>query len=425
MKLPHPKIKKASYPNGNAYWLVSCTVGGQRYRKKHDTEQAALQDRVRLTRTASSGLTASEHVSTEQAVYLLKKTANLDARERDVFFAVEWFCEHYTNPFKIKSLRTYLDEFMAIKHAQGRRPDTVRELERILGKFIADFKHANVTLLKFEEIAPWIAANSNGREAEKHVFYIVKHFFGFLTGDSVNTPNPHPILKANPFNGRGVIYQNDEIDDDTGIVIFTAQECESILREAQHYNAQRMFAWLLFTGMRPMEAIRFWTEERWGWNLISKDLKYIRVPKTISKTRRNRVIAVSKTLKTWLECYRSVPSFMTSNWRAKYNWVRKKALPADKLKADIARHTLISMMIKEGKGWAEIELQMGNKKEVQMRHYASLITSLNEVQGFYGLTSEKFEHDIAETEYRNVSLDRQTLSLRRWRENICVVSEAA
>jgi hypothetical protein len=411
MKLPQPKINKGSYPNGKAFWLVSCMLSGQRYRKKHDTEQSALQDRVRLLRTGTSGLTAREHVATEQAVHVLKSTTNEDARNKDVLFAVEWFCEHFVDAFKVKPLRAYFDEFMGIKRAQGRRLDTIRELDAFLGKFVSDYEHANVTHLKFEDIEPWIISRSRGPASQKRNHHIVKHFFGFLSGQSEGTPNPHPILKASPFQGRDVIHQNDDIDDDTNIIIFTAEECRKLLDEASHHNAQRMFAWLLFTGMRPMESVRFWTEERWGWNLISEDLKYIRVPKAISKTRRSRIIAVSDTLQKWLACYRDFPSFMTGNWRDKYTWVRSKVLPPEKLKADIPRHTLISMMIKDGQGWAEIELQMGNKKDVQMRHYASLITSPNEVSAFYGLTPEKFQHDISEVEFRDIKRANQLAAL--------------
>jgi len=426
MKLPNPKITIASYPNGKAYWLVSCMVSGERYRKKHDTEQAALQDRVRLMRSSTSGLTAREHVATEQAVHVLKSTSNLDARNRDVLFAVEWFCQHFIDPCKVKKLRTYFNEFMEVKRAQGRREYTLRELERFLGLFVTDFERADVTLMKYEEIEPWVLAHSNGPESEKRRLHMVKHFFGYLSGQSENTPNPFPILKASPFQGRGVIYQNDEIDDETNIIIFSADECRKLLGEAHRYNAQRMFAWMLFTGMRPIECVRFWTEERWGWNLISKDLKSIRVPKVISKTRRSRVIAVSDTLRQWLQCYRQFPSLMTTNWRDKYNWVRTKVLPEEKLKADIPRHTLISMMIKEGKGWAEIELQMGNKKDVQMRHYASLITSPNEVKAFYGLTPDQFAHDIDEAAYRRTTLAKQINGLiSRHQKRAQMLAEAA
>jgi hypothetical protein len=100
------------------------------------------------------------------------------------------------------------------------------------------------------------------------VTHILKHFFGYLSGQSKKTPNPHPILKESPFKGREVVFQDDENGDETQIVIFTAQECEDLIRQAQLYNAQRMFVWLLFTGMRPVESVRFWRNPLWGWNLI-------------------------------------------------------------------------------------------------------------------------------------------------------------
>lgn len=408
MKTPNPTITRGAYPSGAPFWLVSCALPSGRYRKKHDTELAANQDRVRLIRSASSGLSGEEHVAIEHAAHLLRNSENADARAKDVLFAVQWFCEHYVCPTKIKPLATYYEEFLTIKRAQGRRPATVIEIERILGKFVADFAQAQVTLLRYEDIEPWIDANSHGPRSLRRVLHIVKHFFGYLSGESQMTPNPHPILKTTPFKGRGVIYQDDEAEDDTQIVVFSAVECERLIRHAQHLNAQRMFVWLLFTGMRPQESVRFWTDERWGWAMISEDLKFIRVPKAVSKTRRNRVIEVSPTLRQWLTLYRAHPSLLTANWRDKYCLVRASMLPPEKLKADIPRHTLISMMIKEGKGWAEIELQMGNKKDVQMRHYASLIASESEVDAFYGLTPDKFPHDIPEEEFRKITYGRQT-----------------
>lgn len=415
MRIPKPTIKRMCYESGAPYWLVACSLDGKRYRKKHGSEEAARQDSVRIIRTATSGLTPAEHVATEQAIQMLKTSDNLDAREVEISFAVEWFCEHYVNRFQVKTIQQYYHDFMKIKEAQGRRPATITELQRKLGKFVSDYRHADVTTMHYEDIEPWILASSKNPSTRQRTEHIIKHFFGYLSGTSQNTPNPYPILRKSPFVNRCIIFQNDDADDCEGVIIFTAKECENLLREAQKFNAQRMFLWLMFTGMRPKETERFWGEERWGWNLISDDLKHIRVPKAISKTRRMRMIEVSPILRQWLMVYRKFPTFMTMNWQYKYRDVRYNVIPTEKLKADILRHTLISMMIKEGKGWAEIELQMGNTKEVQMRHYASLITSENEVGYFNGLTPEKFAHDIDEKEFRITMKDRQYRSLRNYK----------
>lgn len=421
MKTPNPTITKGTYPSGAPFWLVSCTLAGNRYRRKHDTEEAANQDRVRLIRSATSGLTGQEHVALEHAVHVLRNSENADARGKDVLFAIEWFCKHFICSTRIKTMAEYYEDFVAIKRAQGRRDATITEIERILGQFVEDFAQAQAPLIRYEQIEPWIADNSDGPRSERRLFHMVKHFFGYLSGDSKMTPNPHPILKESPFKGRGVIYQDDEEADDTQIVVYSAEECERLISLSQHLNAQRMFVWLLFTGMRPQESVRFWTDPRWGWAMISEDLKFIRVPKAVSKTRRNRVIEVSPTLRQWLKLYREFPSLMTANWRDKYGLIRSKALPAEKMVADVPRHTLISMMIKAGKGWAEIELQMGNKKDVQMRHYASLIASQNEVDAFNGLTPEKFAHDVSEEAFRKVTYARQTKGLAQvWEKNRAV-----
>lgn len=177
MKLSNPKTSKGHYSSGAPYWLVSCTLKGQRYRKKHSAEAAANQDRMRLFRAAAGGLSTREYLGAEQAIYLLKGTSNLDARGRDVLFAVQWFCDHYVDPSKIKSVRTYFYEFMSIKSAQGRRDATISELNRILERFVQDFENSDVTLLRYRDLEPWIKENSNGASSRKRVTHILKHFF--------------------------------------------------------------------------------------------------------------------------------------------------------------------------------------------------------------------------------------------------------
>ncbi len=133
------------YSSGSPYWQVSCSVSSKRYRKKHESEEAARQDSVRLMRTSLSGLTPTEHAATEQAIQILKKSDNPDVKDIDIAFAMEWFCEHYVNLARVKTMREYYQDFMAIKNAQGRRPETVYELKRILeNKFIPDFEYANL-----------------------------------------------------------------------------------------------------------------------------------------------------------------------------------------------------------------------------------------------------------------------------------------
>lgn len=419
MKPPQPQIKTKTYPSGSTYWQVSCSIGGTRYRRKHSTELGARQDCTRILREYANGMTRDEYLDAERAFYELKQSENQDASNCSMLKAIQWFCKHYVDEQRVMSIKDYYHDFMEIKHAQGRRIDTIRELEKILGRFAEDFSQTDVTTMRYDEIKTWVKRNARGPRSFDRLHHMIKHFFGYLSGQSKMTPNPSPILSKSPFEGQTVTYQDDEAGDYTTITIFTAAECEALLHESQRYNAQRMFIWLLFTGMRPKESIRFWTDARWGWKLISEDLRYIRVPKSISKTRQNRIIEIHPTLQFWLQNYRQHPSFMTANWRYKYTWVRQNVLPKDKLDADVARHTMISMMIKEGKGWAEIEMQMGNKKDIQMRHYASLISSESEVDAFYGLTPEKFNHDLLESERRRqvVAQLRRQIAINREKGN--------
>lgn len=389
MKLVEPRIHAYRYSNGQPYWRVYCRLpGGQSYQKKHSNEVAAQKDATRLVRLYLNSGNQEDWKQYEQAVAAVQACDNPDAKELPLADLVRWAAERYVNPSKLKPIEEYVEDLLRLKLEQGRRELTIVELRRCLGIFAKQCGTTGVNDFSQEGLDAFVAKNANGPRSLRRWRNHLKHFFDWLTGQSKMSPNPHPILRKSPITGWPIVTQDDDAIDN--IVILSTGECEAVLREAAKHNAQRMFVWLLYTGMRPFEAARFWTDEALGWNAINLNKEVIGLPGRSSKRRKPRKIRIRPVLLEWLRHYNreQYPTWMTTNWRNKYGWSRQ-VLPIEKRVADTCRHTFISFLIEDGAPWAKIELEVGNTKAMQMEHYAQLVEDPADAKTFWALSPER------------------------------------
>jgi integrase len=395
-----PRIRAYHYPNGNPYWRVDCRLpSGGTYQKKHRDEVSAQKDATRLIRLYLNAGNQDDWKRYELAVAAVQASDNADAKEIPLPELVRWAAERYVNPAKLKTVEDYVEDLLKLKEEQGRRELTIVELRRCLGIFARQCGKTGVNDFTQVGLDAFVAKHANGPRSLRRWRNHLKHFFDWLCGTSKMSPNPHPVLKKSPITGWPVVSQDDDAIDN--IVILTAAECETVLREAAKHNAQRMFAWLFFTGMRPFEAVRFWTDPELGWNAINLNKAVISLPGRSSKRRKPRKIRIRPVLLEWLRHYdkEKYPTWMTTNWRNKYTWSRL-VLPKEKLVADTPRHTFISLLIEDGAPWAKIELEVGNTKEMQMEHYAQLVEDPADAKMFWALSPSKIGvFDVPETEW--------------------------
>lgn len=425
MKNP-PKVARKQYQNGTLYWLVTYSIRGEgQFKPKFDTEELANEHKQEMIRKYMGGMSMKDQ---ELARLALEKFGAYQAGDQelakiDLVQLVDWACQNYQAPTGMV-VEDLVDDFLAIKRKQGKRPDTVRELETYLNTFAADFKGRGAETFQQIELERYL--NKKYRWNENR-FGTIKHFFAWLSGTSKATPNTNPPLRDTPFRGY-ITGRNEENEDDLkDIVIYSASECEAILRIAGNpeYNCQGMFAFMLFTGCRPMESQRFWDDtQAYGWNLINWEKKKIRIPSKISKNKRTRYVEINDAMLAWLERYRNYPTLLPYNWNAKYTNVRKKALKGEKLVKDVPRHTFITQSHEQGISFDKLAVMCGNSRKIILDHYATLSNKVDS-DAFFRLTPDKFEcHDLMPDDYiefvanaRNKILSRHSDKVREfWRQ---------
>jgi len=311
--------------------------------------------------------------------------------------AVEFFCKNYSNPAKVLPVEAYAEEFIARKSEENLREHSFAEIKKYIGQFIAMFPNLNVRDFKTEHAKGFLSHYNNKNRNRKAV---VEQFFNYLSGRALTTNRETPVIQINPFKALSKPRRN--ISRLRQKRILNIEESIQVLRFATKFNAQKMFVWLLFTGMRPLESVRFWTKtstgtEAYGWDAIDLETGQIHVHEVISKTRVDRNIRISENLRKWLTIYKG-QAFITRNWRDKYGWV-KATMPKGKSQvSDICRHTFISYLAKVSP-WQEVELQTGNSRGIQIKHYLDIVT--DDASAFWKIEPETIgQFDIPEEEMK-------------------------
>lgn len=389
------KITRDKYPNGTAFWLVSCSPPGQpRYRKKWDTELEANKDRARLMGTVATSITIPEMDDARAAILKLKNGAeqNIDTKGKSILDAVEFFLANYTDPTKTPPLLELVEEFKERKSQEGLRDFTTDEIEKFMDEFAEDFRGQDIRQLADPEILRTYLFQT--KKFNRNRKAVLNQFFNYLAGTAQTTNRHKPIIAKNPV--KLISFKRKDDTDISLIQICEVSETKAILRKAAEFNAQRLFVWMFFSGMRPVETVKFWNQAN-AWGCINLLNGVITVNASISKTRTNRQIIIQPNFKSWLEKYAG-QNFMTKNWRDKYGWA-KKILPENKREvSDICRHTFISYLCKITPAWSDVTLQAGNTREIQMKHYLALVH--DKAADYWGITPDSIGvFDITEEEY--------------------------
>jgi integrase len=412
----NPTVTKYKYANGIPYWLVAFTrPDGGRYRKKHSTERAAWDDRATQIGIFSTEVTREEIEQARAAILKIKNcTSNDDVKGRTILDAADFFCQNYRDPRKTLPLSDYVMEFLDRKQKENLRGPTVSEIERFLNEFASDFPALDV-----HDFTPDVAETylTKTRKPNRNRKAVLNQFFNYLAGTALTTNRAKKVLPMNPL--RAIPRRRKDDRDLTDTRILDTSEAIALLRRAAHFNAQRMFVWLLFTGMRPAESLKFWAKTgdgKDGWQFINLARGVITVNGSIAKTRKPRQIKIQPNLKAWLEHYKG-RNFLTTNWRDKYAFA-KDVLPEDKREVgDICRHTFISYLAHIVKGWVDVELQAGNTKQIQLDHYSALVH--DDPKTFWEITPAVVGvFDVTEEEYAKKGYQNRKAAILVNREKI-------
>jgi integrase len=401
MKAINPTVTEHQYPPAKdgtqtKYYLTKCRLPVCEeaptgvYQKKHATLAAAEQDRFRLIRLFGGGtLSKEEFRDAEAAVYRLKGT-DAPAGGRTLCQAVDFYITNYLGPDATPLVSKAVETFKNLKF-KTLRPDSKEEYNRYLTPFVKTFGLLTVRQITSNLVTEFIDGHNSPKQCHK----ILHSFLAYCSGTSKKLKNETPWLVRNPADFY-VLDTSDE--EETEIVILGIEEVLNCLVVAMAVGGDLLgdlpfWVWCLFTGMRPMEAKRFWTKEGMGWNRISLEAGEIRVPASVSKVREPRTILIRPNLRAWLILFKELDVKMyPTKHRLLFREIRNTILSPEKCKVrDLLRHTYISNRVHAfDKSFATTSIEAGNSEEICKKSYFRMITNLSEVKVFWGIRPETF-----------------------------------
>ncbi|MBC2602063.1 tyrosine-type recombinase/integrase [Puniceicoccus vermicola] len=386
MKATIPKIQKKKYPSGKPYWLVSFSADGKQVRKKFTDQNSADEFKRNQVRRYHGGLSLGAQDEAREGYEIFRAKWGVHPSLENLGFAdfVRQALETYQPPKG--DLEEIVREFLRIKKTQGLRTITLEQIERYMFCFLDAFRGVDLARISKADLEDYLfQPNAAGKKKpNQNEIDTIRSFFNWATGESPKTPIEKPILTNNPFRG----WVSRRKDKEALIAVHDYEECQLLLEEATNCGGQKMVAWMLHTGMRPTESVKFW--KVYSWANIDRKNGLIHVPGAVSKTRRPREIVISPALAAWLDFYDGEKFFTFKNektWAWHYVQIRK-VIPEKKRAKDTLRHTKISVMIREGVPIDVVAAQMGNSREIIQNHYLRLMSE-EEAEKIANLTPEQ------------------------------------
>ncbi len=405
MKAVNLEVSKRAKPVGSKRkdgtrrkcWILSGIIPGEQYhRSYHKTRNSAENKKKEIEtiwweKAKSPGISKGDFERANLALLELENTSNLDAKKRDILFAVRWFVLQYRDTSGVGRVTEYIDQYYDLR--KNRREHTQREGRYFLEHFRKGFGNFKPTDISSQELDAYLASMSCRFHRDK----VLRTFFNWLSNSAQRMRKlSNPPLKENPF-----IYIERVRNQEEGLPeICTNDEVRALIQEAIYQNCVTWFVWGFFTGMRPGgEMVKFWNTKKFpqfGWNRIFLDCDNptIQVPKTIEKMgTRNREIVIKPNLLDWLNFFKANPKkfpFPPTNRVKLFRAVKYAILPPGKQKEhDIMRHTFISNLYKTD-GADECIAQCATSLDMIQKNYLCQILK-KEAEAYWKITPNQFD----------------------------------
>jgi hypothetical protein len=376
-------IKQYAYPNGTAYWQVSCTLPtGVRHKPKFTSLKEAETERFRLLREAAGAkLTATDLTDAETALFEIRK-ADAPICTMSLAKLVTWAIANYPTE-SVQPLRDYAEQYLTRKQTQGRSPATVRELKSYLNQFCAQFGHMRPSEITAKQLDLYLSNATSRYSRDK----VLRAWFDWMSGASRRMASlERPPLTRSQFNfiDRPSPQQVDQVQ------ILYLSEVKTLIQQAIGTDMLGWVVWGLFTGMRPeAEMRRFWRAPTHQWNKVDLHRRVIHVSKDLEKTRRrSREIVIQPNLMDWIAYFKATGTTILYS-RRKLRELKTKAYPNKANVQDILRHTFISNFSKIAP-IHEVCFQAATSQQMIRTHYLAQIADPKEVEAFWNLRPANF-----------------------------------
>lgn len=276
-----------------------------------------------------------------------------------------------------------LVEQMATALEQDKRGDYhVRDLRVRLGRFAKDFP-GQIAVIKFAMIEKWLRelkSLAKGSRRGGGLKGRSRNNYRNAIGELFNYARKNGYLpKELPTEASGLARVSEE--DARENEIFTPKQMVELLNEA-HPRLIPSMAIKAFSGVRTEEVASM----EWEHVHFKKGQGYIILPKTVTKTKRRRIIPILPNLKKWLAPFEGMTGPICANWSTSQAvfqaWDRHANRLGIRAGGNRFRNSYISYRVAETSDPAKVALESGNSVKVILEDYLELATEEDAARWF-------------------------------------------
>ena len=376
-------------PSGEtAFRVTGYKPNGQRVRENFKTEEEAVGRKSELDIEAANIVTTTAtrlkatRLTDEQVKDAERAFAKLG--NHSFLAAVEYFLADYREPVRQMTVADAVEQFIADRAKQNRRPDTLRSLRGRLGMFARLHGQKHVADVTGDICRDFVFRPGTASCNQKNDRLALSNFLNWCVRRQFTVSNPITLV------------DKPAVDAHEPSVLSLA-DCRQLLAAARAYKDGLLLPFVaisLFAAVRPKELARL------SWDDVDLTQNLITIQGKNAKMRERRNIEISDNLVAWLKSFALARQpFVGQNWRRDFDAVKttagyggrsgqgQAAQEAKPWVPDIMRHTAISMHLAmhqhEGKtaSWA------GNSPDIIQRHYRGLVTPAD-AKAFWTITPE-------------------------------------
>jgi len=386
------KIRPRRHRSGNVTWQLDLgLVEGRRVQRSYGTEREAKSAlRAAQEAQARHGSMASELTGSAMAEMVLARE-KLRAVGASMTEAVEFYLKHARRRKERVKLAEGVERFRDARERAGCSVRYLRQLGVSLGSLARWRPMAMMDEIERDDVVRWLEAGGWSPKTRNGYLGDVRACFEWAVREGLCAVNPaREIPKAKLGDGE--------------IGTLTVGQCEELLLaalamtkdEGRRTNGVSMMGFVvlgLFGGLRPAEI------QRLDWSAVDIEEGTVIVAGKQAKTRRRRVVDLSKNAVEWLRA--GVPAVPLTGaicgryWDARWRMFRRSlgwavgsgergitetVGPGDKEWGRLGlwphnalRHTYASMHYAMWQDEAKLQAQMGHESAAMLhRHYRAL-----------------------------------------------------
>lgn len=332
---------------GHQYYLVDTRRAGLSIpRKTFGTQDEALlyasEIAEKFAKEGKQGLQRVDFVMSDQ---VKKWTDALTPYGKDVEWAVDFALEHLKQEAKItKTIAEYLQDWQDSKTnntLQPMRPASIQSLKTRVSFFKSQFNGNLLSAIDKEYLKNWLNKMEVTNSSKMNYKRYLVNFFNYLIDQKLIVENPIKSIRIDTSKADTRYYSLDEIKE----------MVEKVPQELFGF-----FALCLFAGVRPTECSLL------TWDNIDFEHGEVFIPKTIAKTKKERIIYATKNgldnLMVWLKTHKDsgLPLIPANLSKAMKNF--KKSLSFSWLQ-DALRHSFATWHFAKHQSYEVLRAVMG------------------------------------------------------------------